>query len=370
MKRIERIILTTLLATALVILTAFSAFAVSHNEDNVGGGIESEVVSQAVAWLEGNYKEFYYIRNVQADIARVFENDDEIRYTVAMSCETMLKVNSVDELPFVQGLNSALDDKHASRSERAAIDYYINNEIDANFGEYSDLSVDVVIFVSKNDDIAPWTMYFQDGMETTLYDIGELALDAQAMYDAGRSAASDIVEAYVDVANRGYSQYNRNAATAYAQGYSSNPTDCYDCGTSCGSRQDRTKWNNKEYKYFDVFKHTDCADFVSQAMSYGGLPESGEWYRKKNSDTLDKGSAWAGVTNLRNWMTHKDRKYWDSSTFALTNSGNIILTSDSHVVMVTYKDTITSKYTAHTWDRKNYVYSDNTAYTYYTIKTT
>ena len=376
MKRINKhLVPTILLIAALLTMTAVQSFATTHQVNNslvsAENKIVSKVVSQATAWFEDNYGKFYDLRNVDADIVRVFENDSVIRYTVAMSCETLLKYDNVADLPFVKGLNSTLTSRSVKTNEKTAIDAFIN-EIDANIGEYRDLTVDLVIAIDKNDTTAPWTMYYQDAMETTLHSIDAIALDAQEMYIAGRNAASDIVSAYGASAGRGYSSYNRINARDYALNWVSSSTisSCYDCGTSCGVLQNRTKWNNTVYPYFSNFMHTDCADFVSQAMSAGGLPESGTWFRTKNVSTQSWGAAWTAVASLKAFMTDNSHKYWDSSTYAACNAGNIVLTSSSHVAMITLNDTVTHRLTSHTNDRRDCSFADSNGYLYYTIKTT
>ncbi|HZK28579.1 MAG TPA: amidase domain-containing protein [Thermoclostridium sp.] len=237
-------------------------------------------------------------------------------------------------------------------------------------GGYHDLAVDLVVVINKEDKTAPWIMYYKDGMETTLYEIDVLRLDAKQMYDAGQHAVNEILESVTQSVNRGYPNYDRIAAREYVLEYSLNPTQCYDDGTTCGVLQDRTKWNNSVYPYHTLFKHNDCANFVSQAMSTGGLPEGGTWFRIKYVTTQSWGAAWTSVSSMKAFMTDSNRRYWDTSTFAAANAGNILLTSSSHVVMITLNDTVVHRFTAHTNDRRNYVFNNNSAYQYYTIKAT
>lgn len=208
-KSVIRSMATTLLVVAMLTLSIMPAFATGAEDSTAKDDdkIANEVIAQATTWLEKNYEEFYDLRNVHADVVRVFENDTEIRYTVAMTCETLLKYDSVSELPFVKGLESALAEKNLLEYEKVALDTYISN-IDANIGEYCDFAVDVVIAISKDDKTAPWVMYFQDGMETTLYEIDTLALDAKQMYDAGQRAASEVLEA-ASKSVTGYTGYDR-----------------------------------------------------------------------------------------------------------------------------------------------------------------
>lgn len=371
-KSVMHITATTLLVVIMLALSIAPALAaVTETEDSTlkyDDKIANEVISQATKWLEKNFGEFYDLRNVHADVVRVFENGTETRYTVAMTCETLLKYDSVADLPFVKGLESALAEKNLLEYEKVALDTYISN-IDANIGEYRDLAVDVVIVISKEDTTAPWVMYYQDGMETTLYEIDTLALDAKQMYDSGRRAASEVLKS-VPKSIDGYAGYDRIAARDYALAWSSNPTGCYDDGTTCGIMQNRTLWNNSVYPYHSLFKHDDCANFVSQAMSAGSLPESGTWFRTKYVTTQSWGAAWTLVSSMKSFMTDSSHKYWDPSTFAVANAGNILLTSSSHVTMITFNDTVTHRFTGHTNDRRNSVFGDSSAYQYFTIKTT
>ena len=298
-----------------------------------------------------------------------------MHYTVSLNCKTKYNYNSVEEIPFVKGLNAGFKAQSKlrtiNRDETLAVKSFIRDiEADAHFGDFTDLTVDVVIVINKNNPQKNlWKMYYQDGVETTLYDINVLSLDYNELYNEGLNSINDVMENYKPITTRGYSTYDRFAARDYARKYSSNPTAwaCYDCGKNCGNKQDRTAWNNDEYKYFDIFKHSDCADFVSQAMSAGGLKESGEWYRKKNVTTKSWGTAWTTVKGLKTYMTNSSRNYWDVSSFAKCNAGNILLTSDSHVVMVDFNDGTTHKFTGHTNDRKSYVFGNVSTYKYYVI---
>ncbi len=374
MKKSIMCIITTVLLLVIMLVSAFVhiPLAIAADENPTAGydhRTANEVITQVIKWLKGNYEEFYDLRNLHADIIRVFENDSEIKYTVAITCETLLKYENATDLPFVKGLESALTEKNLQASERAAVDAYING-INANIGVYNELAVDLVVVIDKVNRTAPWAMYYQDGMETTLYEIDTLILDAKQMYNAGQRSANEILESASESVDRGYSNYKRIAARDYALEYSSSPTQCYDDGTTCGILQDRTKWNNSVYPYHTIFKHNDCANFVSQAMSAGNLPEGGAWFRTKYVTTQSWGAAWTSVSSMEAFMTDSNRRYWDASNFAMANAGNILLTSNSHVVMITLNDSVLHRYTAHTNDRRNYLFNDNSAYRYYVIKTT
>jgi RNA polymerase sigma-70 factor (ECF subfamily) len=331
--------------------------------------LERAVEKQAADWVYENLDEYYYVDNIHTHVVERDIVKSETRYTVAVNCETMLKAKSVTELPFVKGVTDAFNENGLSQTEESVLAEYVASvETDARLGEYSGYSVDIVVAINDKD--GAWSLYYQDGMEDTEYPIEVLDIDTDAMYKEGYASAGILFEKLTSGKVRGYSSYNRITARDYALQWIKNPapTDCYDDGTSCGMYQNRTYWNNSAYTYFSLFKHNDCADFVSQAMSAGGLPEGGTWFRTKNVTTQSWGAAWTSVSSLESYMTNSSHKYWDSSTFALANAGNICLTSSTHVTMITLNDTVTHRYTAHTNDRRDYGFT-STSYTYYTIKT-
>lgn len=234
------------------------------------------------------------------------------------------------------------------------------------------LSLDFVVTGDiVNDEITNISLYIDQMGEihdASLY----IPKSKQELKEIGKS---DMVE-YLDskesqirhTAPTGYSRYDRIVARDYALEYTSNATKYCKCGELYGVDYDY--WNNSEYPYFDNACHNDCADYVSQAMHEGGIPiEAGKWERLKdgNSGYGPYGWTWTNVAALKDYMTSKG--YWDKSNFAQCNAGNILLTSSSHIVMVTLNDTVTHRYSGHTRDRKNYQFYDNSDYQYYTIKT-
>ena len=339
--------------------------------------ISTKVMSEAKEWLKSNYEEFYDIRNIRAHITKQVDMKEKSRYTVSLYCETMYKYNSVEEIPFVQGLMSIYDRRNISKKEQDVLNSQIKQIAeDAAFGEYTELFVDVVVEIENIDDSVPYKMYYQDGIDTTLHEINLLKLDSQELYSSGVKCAEFVMESISDAVEtesitetRGYADYDRFAARDYARTYSSNATGCNKCAAgACNILQNTLKWNTAEYPYFSVFLHNDCADFVSQAMSEGGIPEKSGWYRDKNGASGTWTQSWTVVPKLETYMTRSDHVYWDESTFAACNAGNILITnSGEHIVMVDFNDGTTHKFTGHTNDRKSYVFGNASTYQYYVI---
>lgn len=179
----------------------------------------------------------------------------------------------------------------------------------------------------------------------------------------------------------GYASYNRVAARDYAwkhtapgSGYNTNNpggngwTGANDCGHKLNPpvKVDRSYWNDNLYSLATCLNnvnnhcHKDCACFVSQCMRAGGIPyDSGNWgYCLTN---------WHNTTSLKNYM--KNKGYWNDGSAAGTNAGNIIYTASDHVVLCTLNDTVTRRYTGHTNDRNNQLYSTTSGFTFYNINT-
>lgn len=162
--------------------------------------------------------------------------------------------------------------------------------------------------------------------------------------------------------------YDQIAARDYALKYAENMSTSCNCGAlniNEGEGVTYSAWNNSVYPYQSTFCHNDCADFVSQALSAGGLPEGGSWFRTKYSTGQNWGGAWTSTSQMKKYMLEND--YWKSGTFANTTAGHICYTSPSHVVLITLNDTVTHRYTGHTNDRHNVIFKDTSGWVYYAV---
>lgn len=352
-KQIVSIILALVLSCSLGIV-AFATPA-STNEDNA--------ILAATSWMNEHYGDYYTLSDVDATIIRTFESSSEIRYYILVTCKTLLKADDVTDLPFVQGLNSYVSAQSNTRAlslgETAAIDEFVDG-LEEYIGEYSDMSVDLVYCISKTRSSDPVALYYQDMQTTTLSDVNDISLSTTEMYNSGVVTASALLSPQISTYS--YTGYDRIAARDYALTYSSNATSCYDDGSTCSVMQNRTYWNNTTYPYWTIFKHADCADFVSQCLVAGGIPvDPGAWQRGNDS------GAWANAAYLKNYMVANS--YWTTSTFAAAAAGAVRHTgTGEHVVLVTYNDTVTHRYSGHTWDRCNRDFiNDNVNFEYYII---
>lgn len=148
------------------------------------------------------------------------------------------------------------------------------------------------------------------------------------------------------------------SAVNYMLTYTSNPTVCECNNSSCSSIQDSSKWNNAAYPYnASIFLHSDCADYVSQALYESGIPTSGNW--------TVRSSAWVSASALVNHMV--DRGIFVQASASEPITGGSVIHMPGHIVMITYADTVSLKYSGHTRDRKNAVYISKSNYTEYNL---
>lgn len=124
--------------------------------------------------------------------------------------------------------------------------------------------------------------------------------------------------------SNGFATYNRTAAVAYARQFTSNTSG-------------KESYNNKGFNA--VNSGGDCANFVSQCLYAGGVPQCAEWYYRTPYTTSGKrNAAWTGTVSQRNFLV---RRGWTTklNTPQELRKGDLVYTFRSekslpHVVIV------------------------------------
>lgn len=141
--------------------------------------------------------------------------------------------------------------------------------------------------------------------------------------------------------------YDIADAVFYTEQYSSNPTSC-NLHTACGKKVNTAMYNPAYENWANI--HSDCANFMSQALYTAGIPTDSLWY--PGSDT------WINVAMLCSHMLNEG--YWEEITADSLWVGDYMRyigteeEPESHIVLITAFDGASYRYTAHTNDRKNY----------------
>ena len=128
--------------------------------------------------------------------------------------------------------------------------------------------------------------------------------------------------------------FSHSNTASYANSYSSNTTlTCSD-----GSTLQDSSYYNSSYNYYNC---SDCANFVSQAIRYGGFSTDGSWYPYS--------IYWINSNYLENYLVSSGKLVFAGNLSSL-QPGDIAWTGDlGHVVV--YSAVNPSRYTAHTNDR-------------------
>ena len=152
--------------------------------------------------------------------------------------------------------------------------------------------------------------------------------------------------------------YHRVTARDYANTWTS---------TQPTGKKDTSKWriasNPNAYAPLYPENNSDCANYVSQAIFAGGIQKTSSsvndkyhWFASQYGCSI----AWENCSSMHFYFTEND--YCTSSNFANCNAGGVIFLKDTagdryHVVMCVYNDTMTRKYSAHTTDKKEELYT-------------
>lgn len=154
-----------------------------------------------------------------------------------------------------------------------------------------------------------------------------------------------------------YDYYDGNKAVAYANKWVTNTLK--HCGD--GVTLQDTSYYNPAYTNYGC---NDCANFVSQSLKAGGIPENTYW----NPDTMTwYNTGWSNnFYGLKDYMV--DKGYATVTTYSNSKPGDFVMyNSYSHVMLVVYNDGSTVKISAHSSDRKNTAITSSDK-TFYSVK--
>lgn len=156
-----------------------------------------------------------------------------------------------------------------------------------------------------------------------------------------------------------YDAYDSAAAVSYANKWVKATTKA--CKTGSTTVQDYANYNPAYAKY----QCNDCANFVSQCLYAGGIPQTTTWAPGKLA-WINTGYS-SSYYGLVEYMV--DNYYAISTTKASVEAGGMIsMTGYSHVMFVVYNDGTTVKYNAHSSDRYQSGTSTGSGMSFYNIE--
>lgn len=361
-------------------LCAFALTATMMLANNVSANAEENLnkmpdpLQEAVSNLEEGYSEYYDILDTKTTLCSSHEVDGNIENIYLLEMQAVLKADSVEEMDYYQGVKDyyTTTEENASRLRSQNIQQRIDLlsseklEIYEQLEEYIGEEQSLLFYMKEIYSITNETekvILFENGMDYVSWE-AMLPSSPEKLQENGYARMAELNSEYVLSSEKAALQatrasytYNVTDAVNYMLRFTSNPTSCNVCGNaSCKSKADTTKYNSNYTHY--ASKHSDCANYVSQALSDGGIPEDNTWKPESR--------AWINVSELTSYMTRNG--YWASVSYGILQKGDIVsFTPDSHVAMITAFDGTTYRYSGHTSDRRNVVLSVNssTTYTYY-----
>lgn len=236
-------------------------------------------------------------------------------------------------------------------------DEYIGEKSECNIGlraslddQGNVLKLEYGVFDGYTDDIfAVIPATEEDMIQSGVNQIDELI--AVALNDVSeKKGKSQVVSPN---SNTSFVYYRVNARD-YANRYTSNAAEVTCTNSDCENVGGRIRravgfYNNNEYTNHCC---NDCANYVSQAMKAGGVPADSMW--------TPSDRAWYNCVSMITHFTLR-KGYWTETTYANCNAGGIIMLRNSngtatHAMMNVHNDGLVTKYSAHTNDRKAFVY--------------
>jgi len=321
--------------------------------------VETDLLRTVVSNLEKGYSEYYDILDTELTLCSSHDINGTVENIYLLDMAAVLKADSVEQMDYYQGVmeycdTSAMDigDLNAEANQ-LRMNMIVSEKADIyeELGAYIGKEQSLIFYVKETypaDDESEKEILLENGMDYVSWE--EMLPDSHEELRAnGFSRMSYFDSEYVAMGKSALLQqtrasYSIDDAVDYMTTYTSNPSSCNVCGSSCDSKVDTTKYNSKYKHYVSVGSHVDCANYVSQALYAGGLSTDSTWKAES--------SAWISVSKLTDYMTSNN--HWTSVTYNNVKKGDIVsFTSYSHVVMITSFDGTTYKFSGHTNDRLN-----------------
>lgn len=357
------------------------AAALSAGETN-----SSMVVAQYLHdWTITGYASAYKDITATIDVSLLSTADAQVTAEALVAVTMTLKDKSVSDIPAIQGMLSSLGmtqydpsvslaaqlpvsqkgltEQERTQAEAQLKDWYreLSGYINTPFTGHLHLTLKGKMLLDGHLDESSVQLLIADGSDLVPAE-SVLPKPAAEREQEGVTHMKEILQATtVSGASPMVSYtYDRIAARNYADTWTSNaPGPTY---------YNTLKWNLVGYPYSVNYTGGDCVDYVSQALTAGGLPQDSLW---KPYTT-----AWLTLASQSGsflpYMTGKS--YLVASDFTWANAGGLRVFLDdasphapNHIVMITKNDLTTRWYSSHTYDEQCSTYGDQANRSYYIV---
>lgn len=356
-------------AVTIAIVLLLSNGVLANATDNSG---KSSSLQEVVSNLENGYSEYYDILNSELALYSSQEENGNIENIYCLNLTAVLKADNVEEMDYYQGISNYYDasavelSQFNSKNDLLRLNMIaeekanIYEKLKAHIGEKQNLLFLIKETYSANNE-AEKEILFENGIDYVSWE-EMLPASHEELRDNGYASMAYFDSEYATMAADVSLQQARASfiienGIDYMIRYTSEPGTCNACGTTCKYYVDTTKYNPK-YKHYAA-THSDCANYVSQAIHAAGIATDSTW----KPESL----AWINVSKLTDYMTSTN--HWKSITYDKVQEGDIIsFKSEPHVVMITWFDGTTYKYSGHTNDRLHHTISIKGSDDYYRLR--
>lgn len=357
-------------AVALAVVSLiYNVVPVNATEDNSG---KTNSLQEVVSNLENGYSEYYDILNSELTLYSSQNVDGNIENIYCLDLTAVLKADDVEQMDYYQGITDYYDtstvelSQFNSKNDLLRLNMIaeeksnIYEKLKAHIGEKQNLLFLIKEIYSANNETGK-EILIENGIDYVLWE-EMLPASHEELREKGYASMAYFDSEYATMAGDVTLQQTRASfiienGIDYMLRYTSNPSSCNACGKACDNFVDTTKYN-PNYKHYAA-DHSDCANYISQAIHAAGIATDSTW----KPESL----AWINVSKLTDYMTSTN--HWKSITYDKVQEGDIVsFKSQSHVVMITWFDGTTYKYSGHTNDRKNYTISIKGSDNYYRLQ--
>lgn len=376
----KRLIAGLLAAMIVASMMATSVFAVEPKD--LPEKMKNNIINLACDTTTQLFEDYYEVSSVSGEITGVEETSEGINIIVGVSYTTKIRAETPDDAPYIQGILAAMKTLTDESEIQRANDYLTiwraeleNEHIGRELSHNVDFVVSVPLLARTADVKIDSSNEFLNSLsvenaEVKLHTYDELrSTEGRAVYiDEPLSSlvptAEEVMKnAYNDVraiASGSNSSQGRNARASRAKELVREAAAYYARQPSnfpVGHRPD-----GSEYAHYK----SDCANFVSQCFSAGGVKQIGEWYDGSGCWNWTGGPRKSpGHYGVTDYMVDNDIVFCaGTGTGNRAFAGSIMyypksLTDQAHIGIVTSNDGQTAYYSAHTTDHCHRLMSDN-----------
>ena len=370
------------LCLSLALIMAVGLVMIPSGAVDVAEAEKNAVANALIEKIKANYAEYYTIPRISAEVVGVEQNGGNTVYTIAVSLARVLRAESAADLPYVQGMlteaaqldaackSVALSDLAVLVSELEA--EYIGKEQEEN-GLYQ-VSVPAATARTRAERVesAAYSVVYMDDMlfpveslrpasQNELREQGKAQARTYTVSAVAERQSREVAEASVmsvTVGNDTAKKYNRIKARDYIRQYCCNSGAFHECPYA----------NTAEYRFvYANGKLADCANYVSQAINYGGISRDSVWAPYTQA-WVNVGAPYrpnqAPFPGLTTYMLEKDYFFQTTDKFKAF-AGSIVYWYGDHVGMVDQNDTVTMTYCAHNACQKQAPFGSDWVYGFY-----